>query len=76
MSRIAQKGQDITPIGKTSADTFQQPEEEEVLKGGGGIISKFLNGREFWGVREKKNKTYIFLKPDDILFQAKWVYLF
>jgi len=29
MSRIAQKGQDITPIGKTSADTFQQPEEEE-----------------------------------------------
>jgi len=29
MSRIAQKGQDITPIGKTSADTLQQAEEEE-----------------------------------------------
>ena len=31
MSRIAQKGQDITPIGKTSADTLQQAEEEEVF---------------------------------------------
>ena len=31
MNKIAQKGSDITPIGKTSAETFQEPEEEEVF---------------------------------------------
>lgn len=30
MSRIAQKGSDIIPIGKTSPDTLHEPEEEEV----------------------------------------------
>lgn len=29
MSRIAQKGSDIIPIGKTSPDTLHEPEEEE-----------------------------------------------
>jgi len=29
MSRIADKGKDDTPIGKTSTDSFQEPEEEE-----------------------------------------------
>jgi len=29
MSKISQKGQEITPIGKTSAETFPEPEEEE-----------------------------------------------
>lgn len=29
MSRIAQQGQDITPIGKTSTENFEENEEEE-----------------------------------------------
>jgi hypothetical protein len=30
MSKIAQQGQDITPIGKTSTENFEENEEEEV----------------------------------------------
>ncbi len=30
MTKIAQQGQDITPIGKTSTENFEENEEEEV----------------------------------------------
>ena len=46
MSKIAQKGSDIIPIGKTSPDTQHEPEEEEVdhLHVLGGLGSNaFLN---------------------------------
>ena len=33
MSKIAQQGQDITPIGKTSTENFEENEEEEVNSG-------------------------------------------
>jgi len=29
MIQVSQRGKDITPIGKTSAETFHEPEEEE-----------------------------------------------
>ena len=32
MIQVSQRGKDITPIGKTSAETFHEPEEEEVNK--------------------------------------------
>jgi hypothetical protein len=32
MSKIAQQGQDITPIGKNSTENFEENEEEEASR--------------------------------------------